>query len=58
VAAWDFIVKLAPQQWLDAGGSVKTLLTAAAWESWENGNLESIQQRIGSVLPMCRLVRQ
>ena len=58
MAAWSFMIELLPQQWLDAGGAVDTLYrkgcysTSAAWETWETGNPESIQRRIGSILPL------
>ena len=54
MAAWDFIIKLSPQQWLDAGGGVDTLLSSAAWETWKTGNVESIARRIGSILPLVK----
>lgn len=33
---------------------MNTLLTSAAWETWETGTLESLQRRIGSVFPLVK----
>lgn len=58
MAVWSFMIELLPHQWLEAGGAVGALYrngyysTSAAWETWEAGNPESIQRRIGSVLPL------
>ena len=58
MAAWTFMIELLPQQWLDAGGALGSLYrkggysTSAAWESWDAGDPESIEHRIGSVLQL------
>jgi hypothetical protein len=55
VAVWQFKISLLPQQWLDAGGALDALFGADGYDTsaaWELTDLESIQRRIGSILPL------
>ena len=54
MAVWQFKIALLPQQWLDAGGAVETLFGADGCDTsaaWELTDFESIQRRVGSILP-------
>jgi hypothetical protein len=55
LAVWQFKVALLPQQWIEAGGDVRSLFGEEGFESavaWRGIRKDQLQERLGALLPL------
>jgi hypothetical protein len=55
LAVWQFKVALLPQQWIEAGGDVRSLFGEEGFESavaWRGMRKDQLRERLGTLLPL------